>query len=526
MAKILPARIRLAQYFSFDTMIKRPVWAWTLTLLQAAAVFWTFLWVMKNHASGRPDITGYLAIEALFASIIVYTSSSLLKFSVLQLHKLVARTLRGHRLKSLERDVKQLLQTDYKRAIRTMVKQSGLKPADLRGIGSTYHDPLESRLFDDTELRSFLGLMADQSIRMSTPYGPSPDFAAQANDRLNGQGMFEGYFLPVRLICLFFTESRVVVGSSIFDSRSGDHQTQVYGVPLTYFRGLNTQTRTTKEAVDTKRLLAWLAEHRFTPQQEKKIGELIETYLMEQERRAHRDQSPLASPYLLQRQSKQLILGKDESTRKALPMRMDYQLIPGSLKTYKSGFMGLGDNYREVLLKVPPLPSKREGPSTGLLEYRTGNSLVSELITACFLTSICFSLMHIMTTDSTKRFTSTSMSDVFEERSGEVTPRLQEWQHLSADLKQKVRSDPQGRFACTNQWTDVRARPDYASSKLARMAPGYPVIVSGEPDSTMPSSPSGWQHVELDFEAKRVVGFVAGTSLAYKPVNSPLDCPG
>lgn len=416
-----------------------------------------------------------------------------------------------------------VMRKDYKRALKSIVRKSGLRPSDLQAIGTAYHDDLENRLFEDDELRRFLGLMMDQSIRMTTPYGPEPDFASKAKDRLKGKGLFEGYFLPVRLTCLFFTKDDIIIGDAVFDSRSGDFQSRITRTPRKGLKGLSTHIANTSEAVPTQRLLNWLSEHRFTAREEKKIGEVLQKYDRKFRLAQKRGRTLPEPPYRLQRETRYLKLERRDAKPLYLPMSMRHHLARTS-KAKSGPARDLTPIHAGDAIIHRPVTQKPVSASASHLEYRTGWSLMADLTIAALLCTASVLLTGLISVDHSKAITSTQMNGVMIERNGRDAPLLADHQTLPADLKEKAWHNENWGFSCARVLTVMKETPNWRSETLASVKKGHAVILrKGQRESGAPLPP-GWVEIQMMENGQIISGFGAGEYFETQNAAGPMVC--
>lgn len=429
MDKKPPDRTSLEQYFRYQTMIDRPVWGWILPIAQTVVLILALWQFLRTKLPVSPDNLLTVILNGLLIACAVMAASAILKFVGLQLHKRLARRHRRAKLSRLEAASKEVLKHDYQRAMKQMVRQAGLKPAHLREIGSVWHDKLEQQLFSEEDLRRFLGRMANQSLRMATPYGTEPAFAATASDRLKGQGPFSAYFSPVRLICLFFTNTEIVLGDSIFDSRTGEMVTRVRRLADTSFRELQTIRKTTRHSISSQQLRAWLSEHPFTPQEEKAIALVLERYERNSQRKDRKHQGKAESPYVLSRLARYLVLDRETDTPLILPMSYQYALVRGKGLKFRLPANTPFPLAAEARARRETPPERLTGsagkPGKGghFLEYRTRWTLLAELVGTGLAAAIAYAGLMAIAVQAEQQKSSTEIIDIDVERNGLDGPR-------------------------------------------------------------------------------------------------------
>lgn len=528
-----PSRASINEYFHYQTMIDRPWWGWILSVLQAILVFGTVpLWVFLRPGE-PPEEMSLRVLEAIAVGGIVFGLTSIVKFTLFQFHKTLARTARKARLTALEADVRDIVRADYKRALRQLVQKAGIQPNDLRAIGSAHHDCLEDRLFDSRELRRFLGLMKDQTIRMATPYGPEPDFAAITDKRLTGTGLFSGYFMPVRLVCLFFTRDELILGDSIFDSRTGDLQCRITKLPSSAFTGMKTETQTTRQSLNRNRLICWLSNHQFPPSVERAITRTIRQF--DQQTATPKPGVKVQSPWMLARRVQTMSLNTGTSQTLTLPMRMDHALVRSD-QAQDSDFRNmpfpLAAQDKAARESAPHMIGGRtESPVKGnkYLEYRTRFTLITELIVACVIVAGCLALFNSLNKaggGGESRFTASAQhGEAMVMRNGTVVPKTEDWRRLPATLASRVRADESWAFACTKTAISLYASPRRDSRTLARMEAFYPVaVLRPQAGSESEKLPPGWVEAEIVMNDTFARGYMTDSSLADRSASGPLIC--
>lgn len=526
-----PDRKRLEQYIHYQTMIVRPGWAWMLTIGQALAVCATLFLVLRGEAALRPENLGKSLLFAVILTALTFAITAFLKFLILQLHKTLARRKRRSDLDSLEADVRTILKHDYQRALRQMVKRAGIKPAHLREIGAAYHDPLEKHLFDEAELRSFLGLMADQTLRMTTPYGPEPAFSAIAADRLHGQGLFRAYFFPVRLICLFFTSTEILLGDCVFDSRTGDMVTRVKRLPESSFAGLKIISKDTRQSVNCEQLRDWLCEHQFTPKEERAIALELQRYEKLVSKHRSKKRGLPDSPYMLHRTAKYLLLRTDNDKPMALPMQFSYSLQRGRIKkpalpqNTPFPLVAKDKQARNQLPENLSAGKRQTARRVSYMEYRTRWTFLTEVWAACVAGGLCSLILMGTSQQPSRQLTSTDVKDVDVERSGVIGPRILSWQRLSDELKAEIEADKGNSFACVISRSTLKSEPKWRSRTLAQLRPREAVLIVGVPDVNDSEIPEGWTAIRLTGKDEILSGFVASDVLKEQPAAGPLYCP-
>ncbi len=523
----------LERYFHHKTMIDRPWWGWMLSLLQAAAVLAVLGLFLLDGPLPGPETLGRRVLEALLAASLVFALTGLVKYLILHLHKLAARAGRHQSLATLETQVREVVRHDYKRALKAIVKQSGLKPGDLKAIGSSYRDPLEHRLFSDTEIRNYLGLMTDQTMRMTTPYGPEPDFAATTDNRLLGRGFFLGYFMPVRLICLFFTDTELVIGTCVFDSHSGDLQTKIQRLPGDSFKGLTTKTEETRHAIDKDRMLNWLAEHQFTAEEEKAIAMAFRAYDRDQTQSIPSGSLRNGAPYVLHRQTKYLMIERQGGSPLRLPMQMKHMLrrdLPGDSRGRPKVLFPLAAEARAARRAAPATVRDTEGKhgrrgSAPHLEYKAGWSLVSDLAAAIVVFFGCLAVLHVISDRHTIHLATSTAEDILVERGGADRPRIEPWQNLPDTLRARVRDDDAWTFGCSNTSTVLKNAASWRAANVLTIPDGYPVAIQIENEAENGAElPEGWRLIELAMDGEVRSGFAAGDYFDEKSTAGPLVC--
>ncbi len=513
-----PDRQRLERYFRYPTMIVRPGWAWILSILQAGAVFATLFVKLRENLPLTPENVGETLLEAVIFSACVFALGSVFKFLILQLHKTISRQRRKTALASLEHDVLAILKYDYERAMKQMVRKAGIRNASLREIGTPHHDPLESQLFSPAELRKFMGLLTDQSIRMLTPYGPEPDFSGSAADRLLGRGLFKAYYQPVRFICLFFTNSEIIVADSVFDSRTGDLSTQIKRLPEASISSLQTTSSETRHSIPPDRLRDWLDQHQFTPDEEKSIAVALERHEKALKSARGRHKQKPDSPYVLLRTAKYLLLNRTKGKALTLPMSFSFELVRGKgmkLRPPENTPFPLAAHAQAERSTPPETLSQPLRERVSYLEYRTRWTLIADLVTALLAAGICMAVLSVVTEAPVRTFVSGDFNDVQVERNGIPGPRTPKKQTPAPQSTHTDLPPEDAKLVCLKLATTLKEDPSWKGRSLTTLRPGqsaYLVDVFGGPQL-----PDGWSKIEIRSEANPQTGYVT-TSVLQDPI--------
>ncbi len=220
-------REELHAFFQFDDIIERPRFAVLLFLLQLAAMGYGFAWALRWERPDREAIFGLVYMDAALIALVIMAFSACLIFFLLSVYKSITRLQKTHRRLALETNARALLRQDYKRAMRAILKASGLRPDDMLPVKTVSSSGLEQLLFSETELSDFLGEVRHQSFRAITPYGRNVAYAPVGRHHQRPDAYLNGLYTPFYLFCLFITETHYVIGEAVCNSLTGTLQQRV-----------------------------------------------------------------------------------------------------------------------------------------------------------------------------------------------------------------------------------------------------------------------------------------------------------
>ena len=505
-----PDRKCLTQYRATSIVIKRPWWEWVLTLAQAGMVLFAAYLPISLRGWPTPDLLGRYLLEAALAAGIALAVTSLLRYLILQAHKLMTRAARRRRLKRLDAKIRALVAHDYKRAIKAILGKSGLAIKDLKPIGTEYTNQLEGDLLKDTNWRKFLGPLAETSLRLVTPSGPAPEFMASPDARMKGLGPFEGYTFPTRLICLFFTHSDIVVGESVFDSRTGDLKTRVSRVEGGSLGMLKPRTDISLRTVPQEQLRHWLSELDLTNSEETVINRALLNFDKSLKRTRKNSLVAPDPPVLLSVKTKHLVLDRYEKSSLQIPMHVTPSLVRRST----------AGTVRPLMARNAPSDRSR----LQRLEYRSGLSLMVQLIAAVFLCSSAWALQSVLSPEKVRLALSSETHDIGIEKGGRDIPRLGGERFLSAPLSEKVRENKDWAFGCATVTTVMKATPNWRSETLSQISIHRALILQTNENPGGKALPPGWVRIQISDKGTVLTGYAAREYLEIRPDNGPHIC--
>ena len=543
-------RSRLKTFFQFDDIIDRPFWVLPLGLLQVAIVVGGGYHVAREQRDGRPDILGYNILEGVLAGAALLIATALIVYAIQVLYKLFARMARNARLRKLERHATEILKSDYKRALKAILRASELQPEDLRPVDRSQISRFESQLFVKGELETFLGPLRNQTLRAVTPHGPNASFAPEGENRLTGENYCNGYFMPFRVSCVFFTKDALVIGEAICEPATGELQKRVRKVPRASIRSSKFNSSVREIPISKSFLENWFENRRLDREERKRIRKILDTHDRIRLKSQRYGQTLPDLPFQFRQYLSYLDIELTSGQSINLPMRHDQVIIRTRTQHHPEFDSGTGFS-SERLDEFDDLPiwgsrgfgdegdqwwgNDRPGYVSNELKalWSSGRQATHREFSAFwpFVRSVVFgllvgvgavTLMNAVTVDWTEQFGSSEEFGVTVETPQGEEPLIPEDSRLADPLKEMLAENENLRFACTRVGrVTVNAEPAVRSGRIAMLDDKRPLLAD-QSEATPP--PSGWQRVLVMGEDEVLSGFVRSSEVTIFPPRSRTVC--
>ena len=569
MVRQAPERRQLTAFFRHDDIIERPAWLILPSLLQFCAVFGAGFWVMEYDRPGRPDIAGFPIMEGILAASVVWLITSLIILSIEILYKLIERAGRSSRQKSLERKARQTLQADYKRALKAMLRDSGLRPDELRRSSESSSPAFESLLFDQKELDEFLGPLKDQTFRAVTPGGEDVQFAPRSKDLHSGAAQFSTYFTPFRLTCVFFTKTGIVVGQALCDAQTGDLKVHTRRIEKDDIASAEFVTTDEQVAVSQSLVDKWLHNRRLDGPERQRVQGLLKHHSTSVTN-AHRQGWNLSeSPFVFWRLLKRLDIRRNLGGVISVPVSIEQHVARAektadyeqrSIPAISTSFGDLGDETivdisedqdwleddtqasveetGEIFQTRPELWSS--GRQATHREYNAVWSFIRSAVAAILFGLSALWMMSLLTNRDTTETTSSEATPVEIETAGtpgalpevsgietetvpETEATLTDEPTISAPVAEPT-SDTMSELVpgCTLIATDVLEAARFGANRLTLLDAGSTLMVEADENAAR----NGWSRVEVLIMDQPVEGFVRSADIVISPDSDGSDCAG
>ena len=564
MVRQAPERRQLAAFFRHDDIIERPAWLILPGLLQFAAVFGAGFWVMEYDRPGRPDIAGFPIMEGILAASVVWLITSLIILSIEILYKLIERAGRSSRQKSLEQKARQTLLADYKRALKAMLRDSGLRPDELRRSSETSSPAFESLLFDQKELDDFLGPLKDQTFRAVTPDTEDVQFAPRMKDMHSGAAQFSAYFTPFRLTCVFFTKTGIVFGQALCDALTGELKVRTRRIEEDEIA--SAEFVTTDEQVEVSQSLIdkWLHNRRLDGPERQRVRGLLKHHAASVAKARRQGWNLSASPFVFWRLLKRLDIRRKSGNVISVPVSIEQHIARAertadyeqrSVPVISTSFGDLGD---ETILDITPEDEETAANGTDAGEifqtrpelwssgrqatHREYNAFWSFFRSAA--ASILFGLsalwmMSLLINRDTTETTSSETVAVETEATGipgalpeTNIPETEAAPEAEATLTDEPSAAPEAEATpetvselvpgCTLIATDVLEAARFGANRLTRLESGSALEVWTDENAAR----NGWSRVEVLIMDQPVEGFVRSADIVISPDSDGSDCAG
>ena len=320
-------REELHAFFQFDDIIERPGFAVLLFLLQLAAMGYGFAWALEWDRPGREAIFGLVYMDAALVALAIMAASACVIFLLLSLFKILARIRRDQSRHARAAKAREILRQDYKRALRAILKASGLRPSDMLPVKTAGAPHLERLLFDEDDLETFLGPVRHQSFRAVTPYGRDIAYGPAPNQKLADHAYFEGLCTPFYLVCLFITETHYVVGEAVCNSLAGTLQSRVKRIPKQDIASSDFRTAYRTLPLPDRILDDWLVNRRFDTAESRRVTTRLQKQEHANRKSGHYRYATAAPAYGISQKIRFLEISLNDGRTLQLPTQIDQAII-------------------------------------------------------------------------------------------------------------------------------------------------------------------------------------------------------
>ena len=429
-------REELHAFFQFDDIIERPGFAVLLFLLQLAAMGYGFAWALEWDRPGREALFGLVYMDAALVALAIMAASACTIFLLLSLFKILARIRRNQNRQALAAKSRGILREDYKRALRAILKASGLRPSDMLPVKTAGAPHLERLLFNEDELDTFLGSVGHKSFRAVTPYGRDVAYGPPPNHKGADHTYFEGLYTPFYLVCLFITDTHYVVGEAMCNSLAGTLQSRVKRIPKQEIASSDFRTAHRTLPLPDRILDDWLVNRRFDTAESRRVTTRLHKQEHANRKSGHYRYAKSAPAYGISQKIRFLEISLNDGRTLQLPTQIDQAIIlneptsyfrefdDASLHTFATGWGDIAFKTREFspytsgYLDDPP-----EGPQVSgeRALWSTGRqvthraflafpNLFVTLLTALILAAGILWLMNSLTNDTSQSQSSSDES--------------------------------------------------------------------------------------------------------------------
>ena len=539
-------RAQLHAFFQFDEIIERPGFAVLLFFIQIGLMVFAFGWALEWTREGRADIFGMEYMDAALMTLGVMIACSFVIFILLSLYKVLTRLRRSQRRKALEAQARDILRKDYKRALRAILKASGLRPSELRPVRTASTPMLEDLLFDNGELESFLGPIKNQTYRAVSSYGLDVAYEATGKDRLEGWNHFEGYFTPFYVVCLFLTETHYVVGEAVCNSMTGQLQRRVRRIPKSQIAAAEFRSNTRTLPLPDRMMDEWLENRRLDSQEVQRINALLKKHEQSTKYARRYGQALPALPFDIVQNIKFLEITLRNGSSLQLTTEMDQTIIRAdragrhrgfdifeqddvttgwnditfrtrSFNPYTRGYLDEAPSTENVSQLRSLWSSGRQATNRAFLAFP---NFFLTLLTGLILAVAVLWLMNSLTTDTSERHSSSEESGYRMDTPEGIMPIAPASITLSTALATRIETDPNLGFACTNGPARLRETASSASEEIALLDESTPLMVFPQTQAT----PAGWSSVSIMENGIEVRGYLPDILLDPQPRSARAIC--
>lgn len=543
-------RSRIRTFFEFDDVIDRPLWVLPLELLQAGVVVYGGWYVASHDRDGRPDVLGYNYLEGVLAGAVLLVLTGLIVYGIQILYGMAARLVRDFRLKRLEAHARTILKSDYKRALKAILKATDFQSEELKPLDQERPCRFETLLFERNELENFLGALADHSLRAVVPKGRSSSFAPAGTARWSGDAFFSGYVMPFRVSCVFFTEAMIVVGEAICDPVTGEMQKRVRQIPRETIRSTRYNTTVRDEPVTKAYLERWFENRRHDREERSRIRKVLEQHDKIRMNAQRYGNAIPNLPYLFRQSQTQLDIQTTAGQTISIPVRHEQAIVRARMSDTMglesaSGFSNeLLDDFDDLPLdSLSPLDTDESrwwGSTDGLTVpvhlralwstgrqklYRSYSAFwpfARSTIFGVFVALCSIAVMNAVTQDWTRQYGSTEEDGLRIETPNGEKPLIPDEARLSSDLRNSLSETDSLQFACTLTDVGILAMPAARSGRLASLPGNRPLVVDS---STENAPPESWQRVLFSWNGEILTGYVRSRDLEIYQRGSRTVCP-
>ncbi len=429
-------REELHAFFQFDDIIERPGFAVLLFLLQLAVMGYGFAWALEWERPGREAIFGLVYMDAALVTLAVMAASACVIFLLLSLFKILARIRRDRNRKALGLKARSILQEDYKRALRAILKASGLRPSDMLPVRTAGASQLERLLFDEDDLDTFLGPVRHQSFRAVTPYGRDVAYGPSPDHKLADNAYFEGLYTPFYLVCLFITDTHYVVGEAVCNSLAGTLQSRVKRIPKQEIASSDFRSTHRTLPLPGRILDDWLVNRRLDTAESRRVTTRLQKQEQANRKSGHYRYVQAAPAYAISQNIRFLEISLNDGRTLQLPTQINQAIILNEPSGYFQEFddassQAFATSWGDIAFKTrefspytsgylddPPEGAQVSGEralwSTGRQvthrAFRAFPNLFMTLLTALILAACILWLMNSLTNDTSQSQSSSDES--------------------------------------------------------------------------------------------------------------------
>lgn len=462
-------RARLDALRQFDPRLSRPRWStyfrWLQAIFCAGVLIGVAIWAAPSVPFKGIDVL--MGVVAASGALVMM---SLLRALLLFLQRRGMRARRHAKLEAEARAIREIYQSDCKRAMKAIVRASGLQPGDLHPIDDQFISPMEPLIFSDDELDDFLGDLKHQTLRFYTAIGTHPEFYPQADDFLTPTAAFSGFPNELRLVVIGFQTQQITVGEAIIDVKTGeiDHSVRVHSIKALSSVEVSTSRKARSLSMDE--LLDWMGERHVAPQVRAQIEKHLDRHSAERLDRIKRGQKIPETPFFAERATRSLVLKLNGAPDEVQPISIEHSYTFSDLPRV------------DAALSVA-------GPHKSALEFNIGWGVLRDLVAGCLIALFCGGLIYAVTTDLTENRSSSLIEEAFLD--GPDGPRLavEDYRRLPTELIAMAEESNALQFACVVRVVNLREGQSTDSDILAQLPVGQAGLlqtpdVDADPDWT------------------------------------------
>lgn len=474
----------LEAFRHFDPRLRRPRWStyfrWFQAILCLGVLIGVAIW-----AAPRAPLRGINALMGVVAASGVLVMTSLLRALILFLQRRRMRAKRHSKLEAEARAIRAIYQFDCKRAMKAIVRASGLQPGDLHPIDDQFISPMEPLIFSDDELDDFLGDLKHQTLRFYTAIGAQPVFYPRADDFLTPTAAFTGLPNKLRLVIIGFQTQQITVGEAIVDVKTGeiDHSVRVH--PIKALSSVEVSTARKTRSLSMDELHEWMIERHVAPQVRTQIETHLERHSAERLDRIKRGQKIPETPFLAERAIRSLVLKLNGAPDEVQPISIEHSYTFSDLPRV------------EAALSVV-------GPHKSALEFRIAWGLLRDMVAGCLIALFCSGLTFALTTDLTENRSSSFIEEVFLDGPDGPREALEDYRRLPTELIAMAEVSNALQFACVVRVVNLREGQSTDTNILAQLPVGQASLLQ-RPDA---DGSSDWTAVVTQVDDEFVEGFV------------------